>query len=97
MAQPGKIIQNLPLKIKLLLSLSHMSVDTVPDKIACSHLVVFISYYKEMEGDTLFQLPSLSQLIIHFCPEFKIEKNIRQFAYYVAFTSFHKTLWWEPD
>lgn len=48
-----------------------------------------------MEGDKLFQLPSLSQLIIHFCLEFKIEKNIKQFAYYVAFTSSPKTLWWK--
>lgn len=71
--------------------------NTIPDKIVCSHLVLSISYYKEMEGDKLSQLPGLSQLIIHFCLEFKIEKNIKQFAYYVAFTSSPKTLWWEAD
>lgn len=48
--------------------------DSAPDKIACSLL---ISFYKEMEGDKLFQLPSLSQMIIHFFLEFKSVKNTK--------------------
>lgn len=74
-----------------------MSTDTIPDKIACSHLVLFISYHKEMEGDKLFQLPGLSQLIIHFWLQFKITGNIKQFAYYVAFTSSPQKRFWEAD
>lgn len=46
--------------------------DSAPDKIA-----LLISFYKEMEGDKLFQLPSLSQMIIHFFLEFKSVKNTR--------------------
>lgn len=46
-----------------------------------------------MGGDKLFQLPGLSQLIIHFCLEFKMEKAIGQFAYHRAFTSSQKMLW----
>lgn len=50
-----------------------------------------------MKGDKLFQLSGLSQLIIHFCLELKIEGNINQFAYDVVFTSSPKKCFWEAD
>lgn len=69
-------------------SLSHMSLDAIPDKIACSHFGSFhFTLQRNERWQAFFQLPGLSQLIIHFCLWRRIEKNIKQFAYYVAFTS----------
>lgn len=73
-------------------SLSCMSSMLFQTKTACNHLRLFISYYKEMEGDKLFHLPGLSLLITLSCLEFRIEKKYEAFAYHVAFTAFPKSV-----